>query len=365
MIEESSSRNSEPDSSQEARRTRIWRINTKILRRRSLSRKSTDHHAAEAAESVDSGHASDTQSTIHQLLPLFRSVGILCAAVVGAILIRWDSQSTPDSQLFVNTDQFDEWSAIVSVVTGASAAVASLTWPSFIRVAKKVGRPAVISAIITFVLIGTAALFGPFLVEGGNASFQLSHFYLRIGLVAAVLLISGAGSFGGLALLWYTQSATAIDKDKKMKVVVSDILSARQELLRFFIGSVVVITGTVFIIGGLRSALNADYAMTNSSNIVSIPVGGLILYGIFYAGLLAFVLIPAYIAWQSRVARFRDDLYPVPDKDPPSKDWYEGRTNFEDLIGMRLGSTSRFLATAGVLAPLIGSIITIIPVLHS
>lgn len=294
---------------------------------------------------------------MRQLLPFFLFVGILCAAAIGVFLVRWDSQSTHDSRILARTDQFDELSAIVSVVTGASAAVASLTLPSFIRVAKKTSRAAVTSAILLYALCGATAVLGPVLVEAGNGSFIVPHFYLRVGLLAAVLLLAGAGPFGGLVLLRHTQNATVTDADKTTKIVVPDILSARRELQRFFTGSTIIITGIVFIIGGIRSTLNAS-AKDVSRTVVDIPAGGLVLYGIFFAGLLAFVLIPAYSAWQSRVARFRDHLYPLPDSGPPPKDWYEGRASFEDLVGMRLGYTSQFLAIAGVLAPLIGSIIT-------
>jgi hypothetical protein len=309
------------------------------------------------------------QSAIRQFLPLLLFLAIIAAGVVGTFLIRWGSSNTADSRLFADTSQFDEWSAIVSFVTAISVPVAVFTWPAFLRVAKRVtkdvGRIAVASAIMTYVLLGAAAVFGPFLVNGGNASFELSYFNARVGVLAALLLTAGAGSFCGLMLLWYSQRSR-IDDPSAIRTTIPAILSARRDLQRLFAGAAILITGAVIIIGGLRSALNADINENSVNNAAVIPVGGIILYGIFYALLLAFVLVPAYTAWQARVARFRDRLYPIPENEPLSKDWYEARSNLEDLLGMHLGSTSRFLAAAGILAPLIVSIITaIIPAVHS
>ena len=102
-----------------------------------------------------------------------------------------------------------------------------------------------------------------------------------------------------------------------------------------------------------------------TDNPVYISGGALILYGLFFAALLAVVLVPAYTAWRNRAMRFRDHLYPIPADGRPPKIWYEDRSVLEDLLGANLGADSRFLAIAGVLAPLIGTIIAVaIPAIH-
>jgi hypothetical protein len=322
--------------------------------------------AVERTESLGSHSSDDRQSPIRQFFPLFFLIAAFSAAAAGDFLIRWGSGSTPNSQLFAGTEQFDEWSAIVSFVTGVSFAVASFTWPHFLRTARDTNHLAIISAAIIYLLIGAAAVLGPFLVAGGNSPFELSYFYLRMGLLAAALLAAGTGSFCGLVLIWYNQRAHIDDAGTKTGIIITSILSARRDLQRFFAGATVLITGAVVIIGGLRSTLNADSSANYVNNVVLIPVEALILFGIFYAMLLAFVLVPAYIAWQTRAAGLRDRVYPIPDDGPPTKDWYKDRSDLEDLIGMHLGTTSRFLTIAGVLAPLIASIIAaVIPAIHS
>jgi hypothetical protein len=319
----------------------------------SANESSTSEDATGAVE-----RATARPSFIRQLLPLFLLIVIFIAAGAGALLIRWGSKSTLSSRMFASTNQFDEWSGIVAGVLALSVAVASSTWPPFLRVAKEAGRLPVISAISVYVLISTSVILGPFLVANGSVSFELSHFYLRMSILTVLILVAAAGSFCGLELIWYTQNAQIEGSGSSPGETVRSILSARKDLQRFFTGATVLITGGIIIIGGLRSALNTDESENSPLNIASVPVGGFLLYGAFFALLLAFVLIPSYGAWQARIASFRDQLYPVPEDGGFSKDWFQDRSNLEDLLAMRLGLPGRFLAVVGILAPLIGSILS-------
>jgi hypothetical protein len=339
----------------------------KLTLGRRLGLRNVPRQAVEATSSVDPDAEDLRPSIISQLLPLVLLFATIGAATFGAFLIRWDSADTASSRAFASTTQFDEFSAIVSFVVGISAPIAVFTWPTFLQIAKMVskdiGRIAVTSAIVAYVLLGAAAVFGPFLVEGGNAPFELSHFYVRVGILAACLLTAGAGSFCGLILLWYGGRIRS-DDASGVKTAIPAILSARRDLRRFFVGATILVTGSVIIIGGLRSALNADYSINGASNSASIPLAGFILYGVFYTLLLTFALVPAYSVWQTRATSFRDRFYPLSRDAPPSKDWYEGRSNLEELLGLHPGTTSRFLIASAILAPLIGSIIAVIPAIH-
>jgi len=303
----------------------------------------------------------EAPSLVHQLVPLFLLILIFIAAIAGDLLIRLDTNSTSISRGFADTNQFNEWSFIVAGVLGVCVAVAASTWPPFLRVARTASPVSVIVAVSIYLLISAAVILIPFIIDHSSVSFELSHFYLRMSILTILILIAGGGSFCGLELLWYTQSNQIDAAVNFPPKTVESILSARRNLQRFFAGATVLITSGVVIIGGLRSALNAHVTY----NSAAIPVAALLLYGAFFAMLLAFVLIPAYTAWQQRIAKFRDYLYPVPEKGDFSKDWYEARSNLEDLLAMRAGLPGRFLAAVGILAPLIGSIISaIIPTLR-
>jgi hypothetical protein len=292
------------------------------------------------------------------------------AAAVGALLIRLGSTSNNLSRTFANTAQFDEFSALVAGLLGLSAAVASFTWPAFWRIAKQVEPSPLIATIVLYIIMSFAIIVGPLLVQGGNAFFPLSHFTLRIAIVYILVLAAASASFCGLLLLAHTQrEKTSYSETMIASKTVSSILEARSCIRRFFVGAAALITMAVIVIGSLQSALNVDlkgyetnYAngyISSVPNIASIPAGVIILYGIFFAALLAFAVIPSFAAWRARAADLRDRLYPMPDDGHAPQRWYEGRSNIEMLLQMRSGFGPVSLAIIGILAPVVGGIITI------
>ena len=103
--------------------------------------------------------------------------------------------------------------------------------------------------------------------------------------------------------------------------MIHSILEARTYVQRFFIGGAALITMAVIVIGGLQSALNATIklyqtryengSISSIPDIAGISVGTILLFGMFFAALLAFAVIPSYAAWQARAADLRDFLYPL------------------------------------------------------
>jgi hypothetical protein len=277
--------------------------------------------------------------------PVLLLVAVLGAAALGALLVSWGSTSNDLSRNFADSNQFDEFTALVAGLVGVSVAVAAFTWPTFWRIRAQVGRSPLIAAI-------------------------LSHFSLRIGILYAFVLAAGSASFCGLILLAYIQREKTGSSDTRIADTIRSILETRIYMQRFFIGAAVLITMAVIVVGGLQSALSVDLKayqlnynhgyITSIPNIASLSVGTVLLYGIFFAALLAFAIIPSYTAWQGRAADLRDRLYPVHDDSHASQDWYDGRSNIETLLHMRPGFGSTFLTVLGIIAPLIGSIILIV-----
>lgn len=358
-----------------SRITRLWQARTAFKhRRRSLGTDrlaqlspGNDNHS-QTANPMPSGLVISKPSRIRQFFPLFLLLSIFGGAAIGYLILSLDSSDSTSSRIFTSTSQFDEWLAIVCGVLGIAVAVSYWTWPSFLRIAKGVSLASLISALLVYGLMATLVASIPF-ITSGNGSFGLSHFDVRITALTALLLAAAAGSFCGLILIWHRQYADIGSIQPTPGDSVRSILSTRSDIQRFFAGAAVLITCGIVLIGGLRSALDAynQIVLDTYDNLPteSISVGQLILYGILFAMLLAFVLVLPFTAWRSRVASFRDDLFPIPDDGYPPKDWYEGRSDLEDLLALRLGLTGRFLAALGILAPLIGSIIAIvIPTSH-
>jgi hypothetical protein len=304
-------------------------------------------------------------SKIRQFLPLFLLIAIFVGAAGGFLILGLDASNSAESRRFISTSQFDEWLAIVCGVLGISVAISCWTWPSFLRMARAVSRTSLISAVLVYGLMAALVAYIPFITTSGSSSFELSHFYVRITILTVLLLIAGAGPFCGLILIWQKQYTDINDIQATAGDTARAILTTRSDIQRFFAGAAVLITCGIVIIGGLRSALDAVSSIYFTTDTATISVGELILYGILFAMLLAFVLVLSYTAWRTRVTSFRDRLFPIPDDGNPPKEWYEDRSNLEDLLALRLGLTGRFLAALGILAPLIGSIITIIiPTAH-
>ena len=287
------------------------------------------------------------------------------------------STSSDLSRKFADTNQFDQFTALVAGLFGLSASVALSTLPTFRLIAAKASLPPKIAAIVFYLIVSVAVIVGPFIVQAGNAIIPLSNFSLRIWIIDLFVLACGSGSLCGLALLAHTQreitgrSGTVIASDE-----IRSILEARTYIQRFFVGAAALITMAVIVIGGLQDALKVDLSSYEDRfangdilfipNIASIPVGAILIYGVFFAALLAFAVIPAYRSWQARAADLRDRLYPLHDDGRAPPDWYEGRSNIEALLQMRPGYGSRVLTIVGILAPLIASIISIIiPALQS
>ena len=128
-------------------------------------------------------------------------------AVLGALLIRWRSTSNDLSRNFVGTNQFDEFSALVSGLFGVSVAVAFFTWPTFWRIKAQVTRSPLMAAIMFYLIVSAAVIVGPLVVETGKAIVPLSHFTLRIIILYIFVLACGGGSFCGLVALASIYSA--------------------------------------------------------------------------------------------------------------------------------------------------------------
>ena len=139
---------------------------------------------------------------------------------------------------------------------------------------------------------------------------------------------------------------------------ILELMKMRSDLRKFLICTAVVITGIMVSLGALLNSLSAYYGIGLTST-------GILVFGAVFAGLLAIISIPAYIAWQVSAQALRDDLYPLPRDGRPSKEWYQGRSKLETLLEMRVGTGQRFAVLAGIASPIIISIISVfIPTIH-
>jgi hypothetical protein len=288
----------------------------------------------------------------------FFVLSALIAGAFGVIVIRWGSGNTSESRQFAQMDEFRAWVALTSVLLMIAVIVTAWAWSDFQRIARDAGRASVVIAVVVYVFIGMAAILGPAWVGGTLASpLYLSSW--RILILSVLVLAAGGGCFCGLMLLaslLHEEDHSANFDPTTSGKIIEELLQMRSELRRFWRGAALLIAFVVIVAGGLRNALNA-YVESYTPSFGPIPATGLLLYGAFFALLLAVVSLPGYVAWQARVRDLRDRLHPIPDDGRPSPEWYLARSNLEALLELRAGSGERLVAILGIIAPFVLSIV--------
>ena len=228
------------------------------------------------------------------------------------------------------------------------------------------GKMTFYGALMTYIAMGIATIFGTFLVIS-PLNTPLFFFNWRVLALSIVALATSANCFLGLLL---TNSIAhkrgrpdgfgTMSAGESMR----ELIRMRSDLRKFLICTTLVVAGIILSIGALRNSLNAYYDMVYGE-VPGLTSAGILVFGAVYAGLLAVISIPAYVSWRASAQALRDTLYPIPRDGRPSKEWYQGRSNLEILLEMRVGTGQRFAVLAGIASPIIISIISVfIPTIH-
>lgn len=90
-----------------------------------------------------------------------------------------------------------------------------------------------------------------------------------------------------------------------------------------------------------------------------LPASVVLVYGAIFTVLGLIVYVPLYLAWRSRVSAFMDRLYPLPADARPSEAWTSGRARLQTLLGADITLGKNLTAAAGILAPLVTSLLAV------
>ena len=309
-----------------------------------------------------SARSRDLTRKLHLTLLAFAFI-VAGAAAFGYTVTYLGSDTTKASMDFAGLFEFHVLIGLVSVVLMLIVSTAAFSLPHFRRV-KQQSRHGelrvciIIIIVIIYLIISAIAIFGPKLVAVPQF-IPLYFFYWRILALYLFAFAAAANCFCGLILLGIVQRRKGQQVELEATAggdVIRDILTARSDLRQFLWGAASLITGVVVVSSGLRNALDA-YA-SNYGGDVGVPTVVLLLYGAFFAALLALISVPSYMAVQARARKLSDMLYPVPHDGRPSAEWYAARSSLESLLQLRAGAGQRFAAVLGILAPLIISIIS-------
>lgn len=291
-----------------------------------------------------------------RLYPLFLIFLVLGAGAIAALVIDWRSGKTQ----FGKSDEFHAWIALVALLFTLVATIAVLNWPPFLRACCEARRANIIISFVVYAIIFLVAVVGPVLLAG-SLPVPVYLFYQRILVLALLVFVAVGDCFCGLILLGSVlrERGRRTGPDSMGGAdAIRELLVARSDLRRFLWGAATLITGMVFVVGGLQDALSAYANSSDNHNVPTISAVGVLLYGAFFAVLLALVSVPTYVAWQMRASALRDHLYPLPHDGRPRPEWYTARSNLEELLQMRIGTGQRFAAILGILAPLVVGIIS-------
>jgi len=282
---------------------------------------------------------------------------VLMAAGAGILLLRLGSGHTPPSQRFASRPEFDTWAAVIAAELAAASVVGIAAWPAFLALGRATGRRAVIGTLGTWLAVGLMlGWLGPHRFSA-KASLWLVDLRLAVVNIAVGGLMIPA--FAGLVLAQTRlrtlrrETPTQVAEGSAGSLIV-ELLWMRTAMLRFLTGFAVVISGAVLAAGALRAAVLADGLATAQE----LPATEVLIYGGVFTVGTALIFVPSYMAWQDAVAYLRDQLFPIPANGMPSRDWTQGRNDFDTMLSARSSAGSVFTAAFGILAPLAGSLLT-------
>jgi hypothetical protein len=284
-------------------------------------------------------------------------VAAIAAAAATLLLMRAGSGHTAASRHFASWPEFAVWTWILAAEAAAAAAAATAMWPVVLILWQAAVRRSIIWALLTWLVVGLALLFGPKPLTGpGHLHLWLQADRLLVINIAVFCLITPCAI--GMMLVQprlavLRADAPTLATEKRAGSVVVELLWLRTALQWLLISFAVIITGSVLAAGAGRRALLADGAPAGSY-----PLVGILIYGGVATMVIALIFIPTYIAWQQRAVDTRDRLYPVPENGIPTPDWHQARNDFDTLLSARRSAASVLAAAFVILTPLAGSLVT-------
>lgn len=82
-----------------------------------------------------------------------------------------------------------------------------------------------------------------------------------------------------------------------------------------------------------------------------------VLYGMFFAGILAIFFVPVYLGWYGHAGQLRGGIYRIPDDGRPDAAWTEGRSRLSDLLHLDKGIIGSLGPTLSILLPVIAAVL--------
>jgi hypothetical protein len=280
----------------------------------------------------------------------------VAGALVGLVILLVDLPAWDDTQRkLARTGPFTLWAAAIALQTMAWV----LALPVIRRIARRWRTDAAVRSrevkigTAALLLVGSAIALGPPLL--GRLPETIPHRGLKTAILNA--LAFALATYGARAM-WYVvaQLRTVAAAD----VVDVGVLERHQRLHRD-LEVLLAILGTLVSLAVIASA--ALRAVTVEADPqTALPPQAVITYGVTLSVTLALLYVPAFMTVLSAGHALRERVAPLLGADDPGfVERLDLRDRLRTLLGLDVSATVSFRAAAAILAPLLGSLTSLLP----
>jgi hypothetical protein len=277
------------------------------------------------------------------------------AAVAGTILfadrLEWPARNVEFARngsfllyVFLIVGQVAVWPVAVAWLWGDLRALAR----GWRRNARELVESLLIVALASWAGLLTAS-FGPRIPD------YLPHHREKLLLVSGLGWVAGSITASGIWLL-HGEMKELLARPVPGPREFEELLALRDKLQRFLAVSGSIIGLAILGAGAERnmiSAYTADFHVAGG-----FPMEYVLIFGLFFSGLLALVYFPTHLTLLALASRLRDRYAPVPDFDADgawAEEW-KRRALLEDALSLKIGAGASFKTGVAILTPLIGSL---------
>lgn len=272
--------------------------------------------------------------------------------ITGIGIILWGADSTPESQRFISSPEFRVWLLLIGAQTALWFAIV-IPLADLLRTLSFDKRilPKCVLYLLGFILLFAETKYSRPEVH------PLAYHAVKMPIINFIGSIAGTLAILGI---WLVQAALdrmklRLESREEPTKDVKNFLSLQTKLERFLLAAGIIIGAATLATGGLRNATLA-YDKT-----AIFPREYVLLYGMFFSGMLALIYGPAYASLLAVRSRLHDALVPIPETPPDSwNSWHSNRKAVGELLQVQSGPIASFTNGVSILTPLIGSLVAIL-----
>jgi hypothetical protein len=312
------------------------------------------------------------------------SVLAVAAIVATAALIGWHATdcltTLPDGHFtcraFISTPQFLVW---VMLLCGQAAFWALAIVPLYrtlrslvceLRAEESLTTKTIAGITLSALAFATAAVlfaFAPRILPSRLASrthypghWPLPSHTPKLTILTAIAIVIALAAIvgmwmAGIALQWLASKGTADLETLNRFLVLRTTLNGLLTLTGVIVG-----LGTLSS-GALRNAVLALNPPAPAKPLFEFDAQYVLVYGLFFTGLLAIAYAPSYLALRTTGTWLRNNAYPLPDPGTPTfSAVLKERETFDDFLQVNLSASASFKASVAILAPLASSLIALL-----